>query len=125
MKEDYSILKDKVSEMNKLQDEISFINWNKDDGYKFSSVEEMKEFNEKMENGDFDYLFTNNDDNDMLENLCRNQNESKQNAYTHFNTLKDEVTTNSIEDILKSLITGAEKTIISLKNKLALLTSEN
>ena len=68
---------------------------------------------------------TNNDDNDMLENLCRNQNESKQNAYTHFNTLKDEVTTNSIEDILKSLITGAEKTIISLKNKLALLTSEN
>lgn len=168
MKEDYSILKDKVSEMNKLQDEISFINWNKDDGYKFSSIEEMKEFNEKLENGDFDYLFTgsdevkvptieiienyshkfgsmlinvflieknkefitfmtitNNDDNDMLENLCRNQNESKQNAYTHFNTLKDEVTTNSIDDILKSLITGAEKTIISLKNKLALLTSEN
>ena len=62
MKEDYSILKDKVSEMNKLQDEISFINWNKDDGYKFSSVEEMKEFNEKMENGDFDYLFTGSDE---------------------------------------------------------------
>ena len=81
-------------------------------------IEKNKEFITFM-------TITNNDDNDMLENLCRNQNESKQNAYIYFNTLKDEVTTNSIDDILKSLIIGAEKTIISLKNKLALLTSEN
>lgn len=168
MKEDYSILKDKVFEMNKLQDEISFRNWNNEDGYKFSSIEEMKEFNKRLENGDLDYLFTgsdeikvptikiienyshkfenmlinvflveknekyitfmnitNNEDNDMLENLCRNQNESQKNAYKHFNILKDEVITNSIEDILKSLITGSEKTITLLKNKLTLLTSEN
>ena len=40
----YLKLRDQVSEMNKIHDEISLINWNKEDGPKFSSVEEMKEF---------------------------------------------------------------------------------
>lgn len=59
MKKNYSILKDKVMEMNNLNDEISLIKWNNDNGPKFNSVKEMKDFIEKIENDDFNYLFGN------------------------------------------------------------------
>ena len=38
----YIVLKEKISELNKLNDEINLIEWNKDDEPKFTSVEEMK-----------------------------------------------------------------------------------
>lgn len=43
--------------MNTLNDEIGLIEWNKDDGPKFESVDQMKEFISKLENNEFDYLF--------------------------------------------------------------------
>ena len=53
---DYIYLKSKVNELNRINDEISLIEWNKDDGPKFSSVEEMKDFITKVNNDEFDYL---------------------------------------------------------------------
>jgi len=53
----YIVLKEKISELNKLNDEINLIKWNKDDGPKFTSVEEMKEFESKVISGELDYIF--------------------------------------------------------------------
>jgi len=58
----YNTLKSKVEELNNLNDEISLIEWNKDDGPKFESVKEMKEFENKVLNGGFDYLLDDPDD---------------------------------------------------------------
>lgn len=66
----YKKIKDKVLEMNALNDEISLIEWNKDEGPKFESVEEMKEFENRFINGGFDYLLDDIDtenSNNMLE----------------------------------------------------------
>lgn len=52
----YNVLKIKIEELNKLHDEINLIEWNKEDGPKFSSVEEMKEFENRIINGDLDYI---------------------------------------------------------------------
>ena len=52
----YIYLKSKVNELNRINDEISLIEWNKDDGPKFNSVEEMKEFISKVNKNEFDYL---------------------------------------------------------------------
>lgn len=57
MKSNFNELKDLVTEMNDLNDQISFIKFNNDEGVKFDSVEEMKEFLLKVENGNFDFLF--------------------------------------------------------------------
>ena len=58
----YNTLKNKVEELNNLNDEINLIEWNKDDGPKFESVKEMKEFEKTVLNGGFDYLLDDNDD---------------------------------------------------------------
>ncbi len=57
----YSELKDLVSQMNKLNDEISFHKYNRDPGPKFESVEEMKEFILKVDNS-YDFLFDDKED---------------------------------------------------------------
>ena len=53
----YNELKGKILELNTINDEINLIEWNKDDGPKFTSVEEMKEFENKVINGELDYVF--------------------------------------------------------------------
>lgn len=58
----YNTLKSKVEELNNLNDEISLIEWNKDDGPKFESVKEMKDFEKTVLNGGFDYLLDDNTD---------------------------------------------------------------
>jgi len=58
----YNTLKNKVEEMNNLNDEISLIEWNNDDGPKFESVKEMKDFEKDVLNGGFDYLLDDTDD---------------------------------------------------------------
>lgn len=64
----YQELKNNVKELNDLNDQINLIEWNKDDGPKFESVGEMREFYTKLSNNEFDYLFGNNtSDNDMRE----------------------------------------------------------
>lgn len=57
MKSNFNELKDLVTEMNDLNDQISFIKFNNDEGVKFDSVKEMKDFFLKVENGNLDYLF--------------------------------------------------------------------
>lgn len=51
--ESFKLLKSKINILNDLNDKINLIEWNKDDGPKFESVEEMKEFEKKVINGDF------------------------------------------------------------------------
>ncbi|MCM1052598.1 MAG: hypothetical protein NC483_01285 [Ruminococcus sp.] len=57
MKSNFNELKDLITEMNDLNDQISFIKFNNDEGVKFDSVEDMKDFFLKVENGNLDYLF--------------------------------------------------------------------
>lgn len=63
----YTDIKNKVLELNRINDEVSLFEWNKDDGPKFDSVEEMKEFEERVLNGDLDYLV--NDDPDFISDI--------------------------------------------------------
>lgn len=168
--EQYLKLQKQVIEMNKINDEISLINWNREDGPKFSSIEEMKDFEKRLNNNEFDFLFNEEDntkefnkniiiesfthtledisfyiytfqnknnskyitymsltnkDNNQIDKLCGNFATNQELAHNYFEILKNEIISNNITDILDNLIIGAEKTIISLKNKLALLTSEN
>ena len=171
MKSDqYLTLKKNINEMNKIHDEISFIEWNNEDGPKFDSIDEMKKFYERLSNNEFDCFFTESEDeiiksseneiiesfeytlndwlfyiytlkkednyitymsikniseDDILDNLCGNKSSNKKLAHDYFETLKIDITNNSIEDILKNLIIGTDKTLIQLKNKLAKLTSAN
>lgn len=57
MKSNFNKLKDLITEMNNLNDQINFIKFNNDEGIKFNSVEEMKDFFLNIENGNIDYLF--------------------------------------------------------------------
>lgn len=52
----YNNLKIKTEELNKLKDEIDLIEWNKEDGPQFSSIEEMREFENRVINGELDYI---------------------------------------------------------------------
>lgn len=57
----YNRLKDNILKMNRIQDEINLIEWNTDDEFKcanFDSVEEMKQFERQVLDGEFDFLFT-------------------------------------------------------------------
>lgn len=171
MKSDqFLTLKKNINEMNNINDEINFIEWNNEDGPKFDTVEEMKQFYEKVSNNEFDYFFTRSDEekidllenkiiesyeyfiddyffyiytfqrendyitymsvkniveNDVLNNLCGNKVSNRELARAYFETLKNDITTNNIEDILKGLIIKTDKSLIELKNRLAKLTSEN
>lgn len=64
----YNKIKENISELNKIQDEINLLEWNTDDEFKcanFNSVEEMKEFEEKVLNGEFDFIFSDEDINNI------------------------------------------------------------
>ena len=60
--ESFKLLKSKINILNDLNDKINLIEWNKDDGPKFESVEEMKEFEKKVINGDFEFVLDDNID---------------------------------------------------------------
>lgn len=62
--ESFKLLKSKINILNDLNDKINLIEWNKDDGPKFESVKEMKEFEEKVINGDFEFVLDDNTDTD-------------------------------------------------------------
>ena len=62
--ESFKLLKSKINILNDLNDKINLIEWNKDDGPKFESVEEMKEFEKKVINGDFEFVLDDNTDTD-------------------------------------------------------------
>ena len=54
--ETYKILKEKITELNNINDKINFVKWNAEEGPKFETVEEMKEFEKQVLNGEFDFL---------------------------------------------------------------------
>ena len=61
MKSDsFKILKSKINILNDLNDKINLIEWNKEDGPKFESVKEMKEFEKKIINDNFEFILDNN-----------------------------------------------------------------
>lgn len=64
--EKFNVLKNKINILNDLNDKINLIEWNKDDGPKFESVEEMKEFEKKVINGDFEFVLDDNIDNNTI-----------------------------------------------------------
>lgn len=84
----YNDIKNKVSELNKINDEVNLLEWNNDDGPKFDSVEEMKEFENRVLNGDLDYLISDNSnficDNDcLIDNFKYSINDYTFNIYTY------------------------------------------
>lgn len=56
-------------------------------------------------------------ENDVLNNLCGNKVSDRELARDYFETLKNDITTNNIEDILKTLIIDTDKILIQLKNR--------
>lgn len=84
----YDEIKSKLKELNNINDEINLIEWNKDDGPKFSSVEEMKEFENRVVNGDFDYLLDNTDNEETNNNLLQTFNYTLNNFEFYIYTLK-------------------------------------
>lgn len=52
-----------IKEIEKLKDNIEFIKYNKEDGPKFDSIQEMKDLKRKFEIGEFDCLFNKNESN--------------------------------------------------------------
>ena len=66
-----------IKEIEKLKDNIEFIKYNKEDGPKFDSIQEMKDFKRKYEIGEFDYLFDKDNHNiDFIdkEQIIKNEN---------------------------------------------------
>ena len=64
----FNKIKENISEMNKIQDEINLIEWNTDDEFKcanFNSIEEMKEFERQVLDGEFDFVFSTEDINNI------------------------------------------------------------
>ena len=64
----YDKLKKKINKLNELNNKIEFIEWNKDDGPKFKSIKEMKEFINKVRNNDFDFIFSNSEKKEVNNN---------------------------------------------------------
>lgn len=64
--ESFKLLKSKINILNDLNDKINLIEWNKEDGPKFESIEEMKEFEKKIINGDFEFVLDDNTDNNTF-----------------------------------------------------------
>ncbi len=84
----YETIKTKLKELNKLNDEINLIEWNKEEGPKFSSVDEMKQFENQIINGDFDYLLGNDNINEIPTNLLKSYTYILNNFEFYIYTLK-------------------------------------
>lgn len=53
----YADIKSKLLELNRINDEVNLLEWDKNDESKFDSVDEMKEFELKVINNELDYIF--------------------------------------------------------------------
>lgn len=53
----YADIKSKLLELNRINDEVNLLEWDKNDESKFDSVDEMKEFELKVINDELDYIF--------------------------------------------------------------------
>ncbi len=84
----YEILKTKIEELNNLNDEINLIEWNKEDGPRFSSVEEMKEFENRIINGELDYILDESIIEDTENNMINTFNHTIDNYFFYIYTFK-------------------------------------
>ena len=84
----YEILKTKIEELNNLNDEINLIEWNKEDGPRFSSVEEMKEFENRIINGELDYILDESIIEDTESNMINTFNHTIDNYFFYIYTFK-------------------------------------
>ena len=144
MKSDsFKILKSKINILNDLNDKINLIEWNKEDGPKFESVKEMKEFEKKIINDNFEFILDNNNDNyffyiysyknndkyitylslknsdetDCIHNIYGYKTDDESSTLTYFNKLKNDISNNTIDYIFNKMIIDIDKNINNLKNK--------
>lgn len=98
----YNILKTKITELNNIHDEINLIEWNNEDGPHFESVEEMKEFENRVINGELDYILgqpiIDNINNEMIETFKHTINNYFFYIYT-FKNDNDFITYLTIKDL--------------------------
>lgn len=100
----YNELREKLSELNKINDEINLLEWNKDDGPKFESVDEMKEFERKVISGELDYIF-NEEKNALNGEMLKTEEITKDDYFFYIYTFKNDnsfITYMSIKNLINS-----------------------
>ena len=86
--ESFKLLKNKINILNDLNDKINLIEWNKDDSPNFKSVEEMKDFEEKVINEDFEFVLDDNTDTDN-NTILKDYKATKDNYFLYIYSYKN------------------------------------
>ena len=100
----YADIKSKLLELNRINDEVSLLEWNKDDGPKFDSVDEMKEFERKVINGELDYIF-NEEKTAMSGEMIKTEEITKDDYFFYIYTFKNDnkfITYMSIKNLINN-----------------------
>lgn len=100
----YADIKSKLLELNRINDEVNLLEWNKDDGPKFDSVDEMKEFERKVINGELDYIF-NEEKNAMSGEMIKTEEITKDDYFFYIYTFKNDnkfITYMSIKNLINN-----------------------
>lgn len=100
----YADIKSKLLELNRINDEINLLEWNKDDGPKFDSVDEMKEFERKVINGELDYIF-NEEKTAMSGEMIKTEEITKDDYFFYIYTFKNDnkfITYMSIKNLINN-----------------------
>lgn len=100
----YADIKSKLLELNRINDEVNLLEWNKDDGPKFDSVDEMKEFERKVVNGELDYIF-NEKKTAMSGGMIKTEEITKDDYFFYIYTFKNDnkfITYMSIKNLINN-----------------------
>ncbi|MGM9876723.1 MAG: hypothetical protein ACI310_05815 [Bacilli bacterium] len=100
----YADIKSKLLELNRINDEVNLLEWNKDDGPKFDSVDEMKEFERKVINGELDYIF-NEEKTAMSGEMIKTEEITKDDYFFYIYTFKNDnkfITYMSIKNLINN-----------------------
>lgn len=100
----YADIKSKLLELNRINDEVNLLEWNKDDGPKFDSVDEMKEFELKVINGELDYIF-NEEKTAMNGEMIKTEEITKDDYFFYIYTFKNDnkfITYMSIKNLINN-----------------------
>ncbi len=100
----YADIKSKLLELNRINDVVNLLEWNKDDGPKFDSVDEMKEFERKVINGELDYIF-NEEKTAMSGEMIKTEEITKDDYFFYIYTFKNDnkfITYMSIKNLINN-----------------------
>lgn len=100
----YADIKSKLLDLNRINDEVNLLEWNKDDGPKFDSVDEMKEFERKVINGELDYIF-NEEKTAMSGEMIKTEEITKDDYFFYIYTFKNDnkfITYMSIKNLINN-----------------------